>query len=176
MALGGGGHWKLQALSVAENERCIFRMFSGLVEAIRHSPRNLAHAHLSHSQQRSSPSLWTVRPSNFLFLFTLPLKFLVFIPLSFTIILCLKVLFHTSLEACVHFVQDFLCGLQQADRPANGRQFNILHRRRTLCFSCSTSHCQTCCVWLYSRKWTYNWKHNQTFPPPFPLDITRSSN
>jgi hypothetical protein len=45
-----------------------------------------------------------------------------------------------------------------------------------VCFSCSTSHCQTCCVWLYSRKWTYDRKHKQNLPPPLPLDITRSNN
>jgi hypothetical protein len=150
-------------------------MFSGWVEAIRHSPRNPAHAHLSHSQQRSSPSPWTVSPSKFLFLFMLPLKFLVLTPLSFTIILCLKWWFHTSLEACVHFIPDFLCGLQQAAWPADDRQFNTLYSRRTLFFSCSTSHCQTCCVSLYSIEWTYNRKHNQS-PPLLRLNITRSSN
>jgi hypothetical protein len=70
--------WKHQPLSVAENERYSFRMFPGWVEAIRHLTRNLAHAHLSHSQQRSSASPWTVCPSKFLFLFMLPLKSLVF--------------------------------------------------------------------------------------------------
>ena len=36
-------------------------------------------------------------------------------------VLCLKGLLHTSLEACVRFIPDFLCGLQQAARPAEDR-------------------------------------------------------
>lgn len=153
-----------------------FECFQDELEAIRLAPKYLAHVHVSHSQQRSSPSPWTVRPSKFLFPFILSLKLLVFMQLSFTIILCPKGFFNTSLEACFHFIQDFLCGLHQADRPADGRQFNILYRRRTLCLSCSTSHCQICCVWLCSTKWTYARKQNQTFPPPLMLNKTRSSN
>jgi len=39
---------------------CILRMIPAWVVATCHSPRDLAHAYLSHSKQTSSPGLWTI--------------------------------------------------------------------------------------------------------------------
>ena len=50
----------IQALRASSSGECIVRMHSCRVVTTRHWPRYLAHAHLSISQQRSPPGLWTV--------------------------------------------------------------------------------------------------------------------